>query len=148
MLVEYNNNVYNAEVIGDNVNIWKYVPVDGFKKAQTHRGTVYYENYVPKSEVGELFSVAFYTMKDEKKYIIKSLCGEKMTIICDDMEFANSNGFKEFEHGVWEKTVEKSFSNSFLMVKYIQNSEKAEEIAVSETELPIFWTKYVQELIL
>ena len=25
--------------------------------------------------------------------------------------------------------------------------EKAEEIAISETELPIFWTKYVQELI-
>ena len=73
MLVEYNNDVFNAELQGNKVNIWKYVPVDWFKKAQTRKGIVYYENYVSTSETSKPFSVSFFAEKNEKKYIIHSI---------------------------------------------------------------------------
>lgn len=31
MLAEYDNDVFNAEMQGDKVNIWKYVPANGLE---------------------------------------------------------------------------------------------------------------------
>ena len=146
MLVEYNNSVHNADIKGDMVNIWKCVPVDGFERIQTRRGTVYYESFIPKAEVKEFFSVAFFVEKNNRRYIINSLQGDKMTIMCDDMEFAIANGFKEIEHGVWAKTVDKSFSDSFILIKYIQNSDEKVETSLKVREFLDCWTKYIVEL--
>lgn len=146
MLVEYNNDVFNAELHGNKVNIWKYVPVDGSKKAQTRKGIVYYENYVSTSETSKPFSVSFFAEKNEKKYIIHSIIDKKMTIVCDDHEFAIASGFKELEHGVWIKTVDIDSFESFWMVKYVQDNNDKIVQKLNSTELLVCWEKYIKDV--
>lgn len=46
MLVEYKNEIFNAEPQGKKINIWKYVPVEGFEKITNRRGITYYEKNI------------------------------------------------------------------------------------------------------
>ena len=146
MLVEYNNDVFNAEIQGDKVNIWKYVPANGLEKTQTRRGITYYERYVSKDEISRPFSVSFFAEKDNRKYTINSVIDGKMTIMCDDQEFATTMGFKEMERGVWVKSVDISSFESFLMVKYVQNSSDRIVQNLDSTEMITCWKKYVKDV--
>ncbi len=146
MLVEYNNDVFNAEIEGDKVNIWKYVPVNGFEKVQTQRGIVYYEGHVSKEEISEPFSVSFFAETDDRKYIINTIADKKMTIMCDDQEFAIATGFKETEHGIWVKTVDIESFEVFSMIRYVQNSSDRMLQRLNSTELLDCWKRYVKDV--
>lgn len=146
MLIEYHNDVFNATIQGDKVNIWKYVPADGLKKAQTRRGIAYYERYVLKDEISRPFSVSFFAVKGNRKYAITSVIDRKMTIMCDDQEFAATMGFQETERGVWVKSVDISSFESFVMIKYVQNSSDRIVQNLDRTEMIAYWKKYVKDV--
>lgn len=146
MLVEYHNDIFNAEMQGDKVNIWKYIPADGLKKTQTRRGIAYYERSVSKDEISRPFSVSFFAEKDKRKYTITSVIDEKITIMCDDQEFATTMGFQETERGVWVKSVDISSFESFVMIKYVQNSSDRIVQNLDRTEMIACWKKYVKDV--
>ena len=41
MLTEYNGQIFNAEINGRKVSLWKYVPVNSFQKVTRGRGITY-----------------------------------------------------------------------------------------------------------
>lgn len=96
VLTDYQGKVFNAEIKGDKVNIWKYVPVEDFKKVTIRLGRTYYEKIVDMSEVGSFYSVRFLAYKDNRRFLIKSYTNDDLVIICDDQEYAKANGYKCF----------------------------------------------------
>ena len=66
--------------------------------------------------------------------------------MCDDQEFATTMGFKETERGVWVKSVDISSFESFLMVKYVQNSSDKIVQNLDSTEMIACWKKYVKDV--
>lgn len=146
MLTEYNNDIFNAEIHGDMVNIWKYIPVAGFTKNITRRGTVYYEKNVRIDEVNSFFTVEFVLACDNRKFVVKSLIHDNVDFICDDAEYAGKNGFMEMEHGVWVGRKQISSFNEITMIKHIENSSEKAVKSIKIDEFEDMWRRYVKEV--
>ena len=121
MLTEYKGQIYNAEIQGNNICIWKYIPVKGFEKVVTRRGLTYYEKTVDMSEVGPFYSVTFIVFKDKMKCTVKSFLNGKIEVICDDREYAETHGLSEVEHGVWCAQKQVDYFDKIQLIKSIEN---------------------------
>ena len=146
MLTEYKGKVFNAEINGNLVTIWKYVFVEGFKRVQTRRGITYYEKIVPKNEVGEFFSVTFFACIMNRRFIVNSLESDKLDVICDDQEYAETHDFSELEHGVWIKKMTLEEFDTFKMIKSIENSDETLEMNLNSEQLKNMWNIYIKEV--
>lgn len=146
MLTEYKNSIFNAEIIGNTVNIWKYVPIDGFNKVKTKRGITFYEKTVDKNDVSTFFSVIFFVFNDNKRFVIKSAIDTKIEVMCDDEEYAETHGFSEVEHGVWCMRSTLDNYDRIQMVKCKENSDNKEFIELDKGEFVNAWRTYVKEV--
>ena len=146
MLTEYKGSIFNAEINGDSVSIWKYVPVDGFNEVKTRRGITFYEKIVDKNDVGYFFSVIFNAYNADKKFVVKSVIDGEIEVICDDKEYAESHGFSEIEHGVWCKRNTLDNYNRFQLVKCEENSDDEEYEELDKAGFVNAWRVYVKEV--
>lgn len=146
MLAEYNGQIFNAEINGRKVNLWKYIPVNGFQKVTTSRGITYYEKAVAIEEINDLFTVSFLAFLKDRKFVITSLDGNNLNVLCDDREYAEAHGFTEMEHGVWvsKQTIEKF--DRFQLVKSIENCSNKTVLNISKEQVKDLWQKYVKEV--
>lgn len=146
MLTEYKGQIYNAEIQGNNICIWKYIPVKGFEKVVTRRGLTYYEKTVDMSEVGPFYSVSFIVFKDKMKFTVKSFLNGKIEVICDDREYAETHGLSEVEHGVWCAQKQVDYFDKIQLIKSIENSDEKESKELSVNEFIEAWRVYVKEV--
>lgn len=72
--------------------------------------------------------------------------GEKISVICEDMEFAVENGFSEFERGIWGKNFDISYFNIFYLSKYIENTGERTTVKIDVNEFLSLWKKYVSDV--
>lgn len=146
MLTEFSGNIFNAEINGETVCIWKYVPVDGFNEKKTRRGIAYFEKTVNRNDVGTFFSVVFYAFIEDKKFIVKAFVDGEIEVICDDKEYAELHGFSEVEHGVWCKRSIVDDYDEFHLVKCEENSDVKEFEVLDKVGLKNAWRIYVSEV--
>ncbi len=146
MLTEYEGKIFNAEIKGDQVSIWKYVFVEGFEKYQTRRGITYFEKTVPITKIGELFSITFIALIGNRHFVVNSLDAGKLNVISDDQEYAYSHGFSELEHGVWITQKSLAEFDGFQMIKAIENSSERVTVTLNNEQLEDMWNKYVKEV--
>lgn len=145
VLAEYRGNVFNAERKGDVVIIWRYVPTEGFERHATRRGTVYYERTITAEEAGELFDVTFMALMDGRKFVVRSVHGGIIDIICDDCRHAEENGFAETDHGVWSRQLHADAFSGFVLMKCIENSRQKDVRKLNAEEFAECWKRYVEE---
>lgn len=143
MLTEYKGSIFNAEIIENTVRLWKYIPVNGFSEVKTKRGITFYEKTIDINEVDSFFSVIFYAYNCDKRSVVKSVMDEKIEVMCDDSEYAESHGFSETEHGVWCKRSTLDNYNKFQMVKCEENSDTKEFKELDEVGFVNMWRIYV-----
>ena len=146
MLTEYNGNIYNAEINGDLVNIWKYVPVHEFEKKRTRRGVTYYEKNVKTDEVSPFFSVLFKVYHDGKTFVINSLEKDYLDLLCDDEIYAKSHGFVEIERGVWETRLPIEMFSEIIMLKKFEGSNENEIKNIPAVDFEKTWNRYVKDV--
>lgn len=146
MLAEYMGGVFNAEIKGDKVNLWKYTPVNGFKMAITSRGVAYYEKTVDLENIECFFSVRFIAVQyDHREFIIKNYIDNSIDVICDDAEYAVKNNFVEVDHGVWITRLKLTDFVRFEMVLTDENG-LVKIIKLDKGELMKTWKRYVQDV--
>lgn len=68
---------------------------------------------------------------------------EKIEVMCDDSEYAESRGFSETEHGVWCMKDTLDNYNKFQMVKCEENSDAKAFRELDEVEFVNMWRIYV-----
>lgn len=146
MLTEYNGKVFNAEINGNKISIWKYIPVEGFNKVTTRRGITYYEKVVDVNDVNSFFSVSFIAVKNNMQFTVKSFVNGKIEVICDDCEYAKTHNFTEIEHGVWCSRNTVDDYEKFQLIKSIQNSNERVVKDISQKDFSEAWKKYVKEV--
>lgn len=139
MLTEYKGQIFNAEIRGDQVNIWKYVPVAGFQRMITNRERIYYEKIVPLEDVKEFFNVTFLAFADERRFVITSLNGDNLNVLCDDREYAEAHGFTEIERGVWISKRTLDEFEKFQLVKSVENCNEKTVLNISKERLAELW---------
>lgn len=145
MLAEYRGNVFNAGRKGDVVIIWRYVLTEGFERHTTRRGTVYYERTITAEEAGELFDVTFMALMSGRKFVVRSVHGGTIDIICDDCRYAEENGFAETDHGVWSRQLHADAFSGFVLMKCIENSRQKDVRKLNAEEFAECWKRYVKE---
>jgi hypothetical protein len=126
------------------VDIWKYRPVDGFKKVTTGRGITYYEQAIALSKDMEFFSVTFTCRLDGHDYIITNVLNDAVDLICDSQKYAKAHEFLEIERGVWVCRKPINDFTEFVMIK--RSSRGSEQYRLSADELKAMWDKYVTEV--
>lgn len=146
MLTEYNGKVFNAEINGNKISIWKYIPVEGFNKVTTRRGITYYEKIVDVNEVSSFFSVSFIAVKNNMRFTVKSFINEKIEVLCDDCEYAKAHDFTEIEHGVWCSRNTVDYYEKFQLIKSIQDSNERNVKDLSQKDFEDAWKQYVKEV--
>ncbi len=143
MLAEYEGKVFKAEIKDNQVRLWKYVCVEGFEKKQTGRGHVYYEKILPIAEIAELFFVKFIAFIGNRQFLVDSIYADKLYVICDDTEYAESHGFSELERGEWIKKMSLEDFDGFQMIKTVGDSGKKTITDITAEQLKENYQKYV-----
>lgn len=146
MLTEYDGQIFNAEINGQKVNLWKYVPVDGFQKVTTEYGITYYEKTITIEEINGFFNVSFLAFLKDRKFIITSLDGNNLNVLCDDREYAETHGFSEIEHGVWVSRQSIENFDRFQLIKSFENSNNQTVLNINKEQIADLWQKYVKEV--
>ncbi len=146
MLTEYNGQIFNAEINGQKVSLWKYVPVNGFQKVTTGRGITYYEKTIAIEEIKEFFSVSFLAFFKNRRFVITSLNGNNLNVLCDDREYAEAHGFTEMEQGVWASRWSIGKFDSFQLIKSIENRNDRTVLNISKEQITDLWQRYVKEV--
>ena len=146
MLTEYNGQIFNAEINGQKVNLWKYVPVKGFQKVTAGRGITYYAKTIAIEEINDFFSVSFLAYLKDRKFVITAFDGNNLNVLCNDREYAEAHGFSEMEHGVWvsKQSIEKF--DKFQLIKSIENCNDKTVLNISKEQITDLWRKYVKEV--
>lgn len=145
MLAEYEEQVFNAEVKGDSVKLWKYTSVENFDKRQDGN-IVYYEKDIPRNEIKMLFSINFYTFIGDKNFVIDDIKDNELKVICNDGEYALSHSFKEFEHGLWSADIPAEKFDKLLMIKCDEYSDRKIVSELNFEQLKKSWQKYVVDM--
>jgi hypothetical protein len=146
MLTEYEGMVFNVEIRGAEADIWKYIPVDGFKKVTIPGGVTYYEKTVRIKDIGELFSVSFVAFVDGRRFIIDSVNNNNVNVLCDDREYAEKHNYSEIEHGVWISAKPMDMFDKFQMEKLFEDSTEMVVLTMNKNQMVDAWNKYVREV--
>ena len=143
MLAEYNNEIFNAQANGDCVNLWKYVPIEGFDKFTTKRGLTYYEKNVSFEEIKRFFSIKFEVCYDERIFTVYSYDGEFLQLIGSDEFYAIENHFIEIERGIWLTQKPISDFSEIIMTTFIstENRKIVESLSIEDFERN--WQRYI-----
>ena len=80
-----------------------------------------------------------------RKFVVRSVHGGTIDIICDDCRHAEENGFAETDHGVWGRQFPTDAFSGFVLVKCIENSRQKDVRKVSAEESAECWKRYVEE---
>ena len=124
MIARYKNQYFCIDTSIVPVQIWAYVPVDGFEKKITRRGTIYWEKFIDISEIDELFDVAFAVEWRGSAFNAPFFKEDTVYLRTGDKDEATKYGFQEeiFDRGepiVWCKIVDIDEIEKFFLYKTI-----------------------------
>lgn len=146
MLTEYQGQVFNVEEMGDYVRLWKYYPAVGFDEKETYRGIKYYEKTISRSHVSPFFSIMFYGVIEERRYVVSNLNGNQVDVFCDDAIYAREHGFVELDRGVWLGRKPLDSFSGFVMVRQEEDTCERTIKYISCENFAIAWKNYVSEV--
>jgi hypothetical protein len=134
MLTEYNGQVFKADRYGVEVLLWRYTPVDGFKKKINSKGVPYYETNVGMGDVWDFFTVQFYVEDEDERLLINGLHIFLLDLISTDGSYAEAHGFvpcKEQE-GTFTGRRRVTEFKRFIMVKTTDKGDIQTELSLTE----------------
>lgn len=146
MLTEYDGKVFRVKIRGDEADIWKYIPVDGFTKATNSRGVTYYKKTVSIKDIGDLFGVLFVAFGDGRQFIIDSVNNNNIRVLCDSRKYAEEHDFSEIERGVWISAKPMDMFDKFQMEKLFEDSAEMVVLTMNKNQMIDAWNKYVREV--
>lgn len=148
MIAKYKDQLYNVNIEKNVANIWAYKYIEGFDERITRRGKKYYEKYLDKTLLQEVYVVDFFASWKEKEFMVLNVLKDLMwiKIYSEDYEFANENDFEEFERGCWQKTIKIDECSSFKMIKRHILVKEKEIKNVTKEELYELWNENIVEL--
>ena len=148
MIARYKNRYFCIDKTITPAHIWAYIPVDGFEKKTTRRGTVYYENFVDINEIEEIFNVSFVVEWNgfwfNADYISSS---QKARLFSLDFEAIEKFNMNEFERGAWDLYVDIDSCNEFKVIYEDCRTGESTPQIVSKEEWIVLWNKLIVELL-
>ena len=148
MIAQYNGIYCCIDITSKPLQIWTYIPVNGFRRNVTPRGTVYYDQYVGVGDLERVFDVAF-AVKYNGEWFGCDYSPKTQTVIlsASDIDIINKYKFHQIERGVYELVVDVSMCQEFKVTYRDFHTKKYESQIVSFSEWQTLWDKLVFELL-
>ena len=148
MIAKYIGKYFCVDTTITPVQIWAYVPVEGFTRKSTRRGTVYYEKYVDISEIDKIFDVGFSVCWDgEWCGVFYSAEKNLLSVGTNNRDFAVAHDMEEFERGTFGCAVSASKFNEYRMYTQDFGAKEKTYTMVSYQEFKALWKQMIAELI-
>lgn len=131
MIARYNDIYCCVDASITPMEIWVYHPIDGFNRNTTNRGTIFYNKFVYKSEIDELFDVGFSAQWNGEwcgaSYMPKT---GRIRLITNNYGFAQKNNMEELDRGVWETYVNVQECQQYRMTVWTYGENKTENTTI------------------
>ena len=148
MIAQYQNRYFCVDTNVTPIHIWAYIPVDGFEKKTTRRGTVYYESFIDVNEIDKIFEVAFAVEWNEHWFGADYLStSESVRLFSSDADIIEKFNMNEFERGAWDLYADLDTCSGFKVTyKDCRTGVYSSQI-VSKEEWTNLWNKLIVELL-
>ncbi len=131
MIAKYNDIYCCVDASINPMEIWVYYPVEGFCRNTTTKGTVFYNKFVYKTEIDELFDAGF-SAQWNGEWCGASYMPEtrRARLITNNYEFARQNNMEEIDSGVWEIYVDIQECQQYRMTVWTYGENKSENTTI------------------
>ena len=143
MLTEYKGEIFNIEKRGKKADIWRYTPVDGFRKTDIGRGGIIcYEKTVNLKDTNGCFTVAFRAFSNGLDFFVSDVRGNDVVVLTGNATYAKEHGFHEVDRPLWIAQITNESFDEFEMIMH--NVENGEDTVTKMdwTQMKIAWSRY------
>lgn len=147
MIARYKEQYFCVDTSVTPVQIWAYVPVVGFIKRETRKGTVYYEKFVDITEIDEIFDVGFSALWNGE------WCGfeyseelNKIEVYSNNPDLAKEYNMETVDRLFYSKVVPANSVNSFRITFEDMHGKITNYKDITLEELPALWKQFKADL--